>query len=235
MSAVKRAAPVTPTFGPPSTAIRITRASPQARKRPRTPVARAATDPGKRTWTRTAARPRFVALLANWRRIQILERLPALPLPDAFPRQYPPQRAYRCRCGVHQLPLRSQIRHAQVSAGEETVRAVLHLPRRRARAVLHALQASRQRRASCSAPIATTRTDLPLPLGGMADRPHNTEQAQANEEPCLKCHIDKRGPFVFEHAAVRIDGCETCHMPHGSTNAQAAEASGGLHAVPGVP
>ena len=43
---------------------------------------------------------------------------------------------------------------------------------------------------------------------------------KANEEPCLKCHADKRGPFVYEHAAVRVDGCETCHMPHGSTNAK---------------
>ena len=58
------------------------------------------------------------------------------------------------------------------------------------------------------------------PTWRMADRPHNTEQAQANEEPCLKCHIDKRGPFVFEHPAVRIDGCETCHNPHGSVNAK---------------
>lgn len=39
-----------------------------------------------------------------------------------------------------------------------------------------------------------------------------------NEEPCLKCHTDKRGPFVFEHASVRIEGCEGCHVPHGSTN-----------------
>jgi DmsE family decaheme c-type cytochrome len=51
-----------------------------------------------------------------------------------------------------------------------------------------------------------------------ASRPRMVDQAQANEEPCLKCHIDKRGPFVFEHAAVRVDGCETCHNPHGSTN-----------------
>jgi DmsE family decaheme c-type cytochrome len=58
------------------------------------------------------------------------------------------------------------------------------------------------------------------PTWRMADRPHNTEQAQANEEPCLKCHIDKRGPFVFEHPSVRIDGCETCHNPHGSVNAK---------------
>jgi DmsE family decaheme c-type cytochrome len=53
---------------------------------------------------------------------------------------------------------------------------------------------------------------------GMADRPRMAAQALNNEEPCLKCHVDKRGPFVFEHAPVRIDGCETCHNPHGSTN-----------------
>ncbi len=51
-------------------------------------------------------------------------------------------------------------------------------------------------------------------------RPRMTEQALANEEPCLKCHSEKRGPFVFEHPAVRVDGCETCHMPHGSTNSR---------------
>lgn len=54
----------------------------------------------------------------------------------------------------------------------------------------------------------------------MAARPQMVAQAQANEEPCLKCHIDKRGPFVYEHAPVRADGCETCHSPHGSTNAK---------------
>jgi DmsE family decaheme c-type cytochrome len=43
-------------------------------------------------------------------------------------------------------------------------------------------------------------------------------QGYGNEEPCLKCHQNKRGPFVFEHAAVRVEGCETCHAPHGSTN-----------------
>jgi DmsE family decaheme c-type cytochrome len=41
-----------------------------------------------------------------------------------------------------------------------------------------------------------------------------------NEEPCLKCHVDKRGPFVFEHASVRVEGCEGCHVAHGSTNAK---------------
>jgi DmsE family decaheme c-type cytochrome len=51
-------------------------------------------------------------------------------------------------------------------------------------------------------------------------RPRMVDQALGNEEPCLKCHADKRGPFVFEHPAVRVEGCETCHLPHGSTNAR---------------
>jgi DmsE family decaheme c-type cytochrome len=32
---------------------------------------------------------------------------------------------------------------------------------------------------------------------------------------CLQCHTAQRGPFVFEHEAVR-EGCVTCHSPHGS-------------------
>jgi DmsE family decaheme c-type cytochrome len=44
--------------------------------------------------------------------------------------------------------------------------------------------------------------------------------AYDNEMPCLKCHVDKRGPFVFEHASVRVEGCDSCHAPHGSTNAK---------------
>jgi DmsE family decaheme c-type cytochrome len=40
----------------------------------------------------------------------------------------------------------------------------------------------------------------------------------ANEPGCNKCHGDKRGPFVFEHAPVRQEGCSGCHEPHGSAN-----------------
>jgi predicted CXXCH cytochrome family protein len=35
---------------------------------------------------------------------------------------------------------------------------------------------------------------------------------------CLKCHTDKQGPFVFEHAPLKIEGCSSCHTPHGSAN-----------------
>jgi DmsE family decaheme c-type cytochrome len=58
------------------------------------------------------------------------------------------------------------------------------------------------------------------PTWRMASRPRMVDQAAGNEEPCLKCHSDKRGPFVYEHAAVRVDGCESCHAPHGSMNAR---------------
>jgi DmsE family decaheme c-type cytochrome len=58
------------------------------------------------------------------------------------------------------------------------------------------------------------------PTWGMASRPRHVEQAMPNEEPCLNCHADKRGPFVFEHLGVRVDGCETCHAPHGSPNSR---------------
>lgn len=40
----------------------------------------------------------------------------------------------------------------------------------------------------------------------------------ANEPGCIKCHGNLRGPFVFEHAPVRQEGCASCHEPHGSAN-----------------
>ena len=51
-------------------------------------------------------------------------------------------------------------------------------------------------------------------------RPHMVNQASNNEETCIRCHQDKRGPFVYEHAAIRVDGCESCHLPHGSMNSK---------------
>lgn len=36
-------------------------------------------------------------------------------------------------------------------------------------------------------------------------------------ETCTKCHTAQKGPFVFEHGAVK-EGCVSCHSPHGSVN-----------------
>lgn len=60
----------------------------------------------------------------------------------------------------------------------------------------------------------------PAPTWKMASRPRMVDQKQGNEEACLNCHTDKRGPFVYEHGSVRVEGCETCHQPHGSMNAR---------------
>jgi DmsE family decaheme c-type cytochrome len=67
-----------------------------------------------------------------------------------------------------------------------------------------------------------------LPEGAMScvdcHNPHGTllprsiQTVSANEPGCFKCHGDKVGPFVFEHAPVRLEGCAACHQPHGSAN-----------------
>jgi DmsE family decaheme c-type cytochrome len=36
-------------------------------------------------------------------------------------------------------------------------------------------------------------------------------------ESCASCHAEKRGPFLWEHAAGR-ENCASCHDPHGSNN-----------------
>ena len=49
---------------------------------------------------------------------------------------------------------------------------------------------------------------------------NNNIKATADQNAiCTKCHAEARGPFVFEHAAVKGEGgCVACHSPHGSQN-----------------
>jgi len=52
--------------------------------------------------------------------------------------------------------------------------------------------------------------------------PHDGTQPKmikgdSTNELCYTCHTEKRGPFLFEHAAVRED-CASCHDPHGSNH-----------------
>jgi len=49
-------------------------------------------------------------------------------------------------------------------------------------------------------------------------RPDTLAASFGNEPGCLQCHSDKRGPFVYEHAPVRLEGCTACHEAHGSAN-----------------
>lgn len=50
---------------------------------------------------------------------------------------------------------------------------------------------------------------------------NNQLRATADQNAiCAKCHLDTRGPFAFEHPPVKVEGCASCHTPHGSQNAR---------------
>jgi len=58
--------------------------------------------------------------------------------------------------------------------------------------------------------------------GGVLEGDHLVRQVRTSasgDMVCFKCHADKQGPFVFEHAAVRLEGCGSCHVAHGGANA----------------
>jgi len=59
-------------------------------------------------------------------------------------------------------------------------------------------------------------TDCHNQHGGFLTKQLRSTAAQ--DAVCFTCHVDKAGPFVFEHAAVKIEGCVACHVPHGSAN-----------------
>lgn len=85
---------------------------------------------------------------------------------------------------------------------------------------------------SCHMPQAASFRNKPyahrLGRGGMecssCHEPHgrpgkeSLKRTRANESPCLTCHADKRGPYVFQHGGVAIGECTTCHEAHGSSN-----------------
>ena len=59
-------------------------------------------------------------------------------------------------------------------------------------------------------------SDCHNPHGGFELK--QTRLATGADAACIKCHADKQGPFVYEHAPVKTDGCIACHTPHGSSN-----------------
>ena len=167
-------------------------------------------------------------------RKQILDNCLRCHSRDAVARQHPPFRSHRERCGVHQLPLHPRLHHAKIPAGESAIRTLLRMPRRCSFAILHAVQASRQRRRHERAAIATIRTARSLRRGEIQRQSSMVNQVAGNEEACLKCHEEKRGPFVVRASAGphrRLRG-----LPFSARLAEfaAAAAAGGLHHVPGV-
>ncbi len=84
-------------------------------------------------------------------------------------------------------------------------------------ATCHRVQAAKMKRVS----------HMPLPEGKMecssCHSPHGATNVKLLKtgnwinESCVSCHAEKRGPFLFEHAAGR-ESCVSCHDPHGSSN-----------------
>ncbi len=58
--------------------------------------------------------------------------------------------------------------------------------------------------------------DCHQPHGGFER--HQVREGFTGELPCFRCHADKEGPFMFEHASATIRECKACHEPHGSNN-----------------
>ncbi|HET7440521.1 MAG TPA: DmsE family decaheme c-type cytochrome [Terriglobales bacterium] len=48
--------------------------------------------------------------------------------------------------------------------------------------------------------------------------PRQARTVANGDAACYKCHVDKHGPFAFEHVPVKTEGCISCHTPHGSNN-----------------
>jgi DmsE family decaheme c-type cytochrome len=59
-------------------------------------------------------------------------------------------------------------------------------------------------------------SDCHNPHGTFGDKQLRTARTQ--QQVCVNCHVEKQGPFAFEHVPVKTERCESCHTPHGSTN-----------------
>ena len=93
---------------------------------------------------------------------------------------------------------------------------------------------ARKRSASNAIPTCAASSDLPshhpVPEGRLTctacHSPHKGSihigggtSLLSENDICFRCHAAQRGPYVFEHEALR-EGCTTCHTAHGSVNAK---------------
>jgi predicted CXXCH cytochrome family protein len=70
---------------------------------------------------------------------------------------------------------------------------------------------------SCS---ACHTMDAAHPQSGHDVQASARKQASISEQNavCTRCHANDAGPFTHEHPVVKVEGCASCHAPHGSAN-----------------
>ena len=114
---------------------------------------------------------------------------------------------------IHQAPeigpLLQSVERDTCYACHAAVRARFNLPFK------HRVNEGAMRCSDCHNPHGAP----PATWGG-APSTAMARHAFGNDIVCTGCHADKRGPFVFEHEPVRVEGCASCHNAHGSTNAR---------------
>jgi DmsE family decaheme c-type cytochrome len=66
-------------------------------------------------------------------------------------------------------------------------------------------------------------TDCHNPHGSV--KPKQVRTSSTQDAICFKCHTDKQGPFVYEHAPIKVDGCQSCHLTHGGPNSHMLKLS----------
>ena len=117
---------------------------------------------------------------------------------------------------VRHLPRGADVGEA-VRGDPEGRRAVRHLPRRR-RHQGHRQGAAPAVQGRGSASCATTRTPR---------RTRSCSRRKGNDL-CVTCHKEKKAAVGFKHAPVASEqGCLSCHRPHSSDNAAAADGDAG--------
>ena len=127
-------------------------------------------------------------------------RLPQLPSQPADPRGAPREQPREQPGHLHDLPQGAQVgrRTGPATAGRRQCRSARRAIWRNGRRFSGRTITSFPK-ARCPASIATIRTE--------AFCAPSLQTVAANEPGCFNCHGDKRGPFMFEHAPVRFEGC----------------------------
>lgn len=150
---------------------------------------------------------------------------------NAVGSQQASRRCLGCHAGTHPNYLRSP--HAKADVGCTSCHSV-HAPENSEDASAHLLKAAQP--LLCFQCHTDTKPQFSMPFHHKVNEgvvnctdchdvhgtflENNLRSTADQNAICTKCHLEKRGPFVYEHAPVKAEGCLACHTPHGSQNAR---------------